>query len=98
MKIERTLIHEMTIAEFAEKHNLVMEIHERGLPVGNPGRFYAHFKHADTKEGHILCGEYGDGATPLAAVMAYATAISLKMLVIDAYEDTRREIRVPRLK
>lgn len=87
----------MTIEKFADQHNLEMEVNERNEPEGSPSRYYAHFKHAEVKEGRILCGTYGDGATPKEAITNYAPQISLKLLVIDAYGD-RREIQVPRLK
>ncbi len=97
MKIEREDIPTQTIEQFAEQHDLIMEIRERPVNVGNSGRYYAHFKRAEIKDDCILRGAYGDGATPEEAIAAYRNEISLKRLVIDAFAPTRREIRVPRL-
>lgn len=101
MKIERTLVPEMTIEEFAEKHDLTMEIHERSEPpLVNPHqswRFYACFKHADVKDGSVPIGRFGNGATEANAIADYASKISLKLLVVDARGPNQREIKVPRL-
>lgn len=91
-------VPEMTIQQFAEKHDLVMEIRERERPSDSTMRYYAHFRKAETKVGeHMLCGEHGNGPSKAYAVAQYAQAISLKTLVIDAMGYNRREIRVPRL-
>jgi hypothetical protein len=97
MKITRKEIPQMTIEEFAEKNELEMEIHERPRPVGDPSRYYAHFRRAEVKDGGMLVGSYGDGATPELAIENYAPQISLRRLVIDAYSEQRRELEVPRL-
>lgn len=94
MKIERHDLARTTLEDFARKHRLVMEVHERSATDG-PGRFYAHFKCADTKDGPFLVGEYGDGRTPEAAVEAYGRKITGKVLVIDSWTPKRREIVVP---
>ena len=86
----------MTIQAFADKHGLVMEIHERERPSDANMRFWANFKLAEVREGCCLAGVLGNGATPKDAVREYATKISLKTLVIDAFHD-RKEIKVPRL-
>ena len=59
MKINLHKIEEMKISEFANKHDLVMEVNERDLPVGHPLRFYACFAHTEVKDGCILIGTYG---------------------------------------
>ena len=98
MKIERHEIEKNSIEDFADQHNLVMEVHERRYPVGDPARYYAHFKSAEAREGMCaLIGLFGNGATPEEAIAAYAEEISLRTLIIDAMRTSRREIRVPRL-
>lgn len=97
MKIERHFIAEMSIYKFGSMHDLVMEVHERGKPLGDPMRYYAHFKHAEIKEGGMLSGSYGDGKSEREAIDAYAKKISLRDLVIDAMTPERRELKVPRL-
>lgn len=97
MKTVMIKVPHMTIQAFAEKHDLVMEIHERENPSSDLMRYYAHFRRAETKDGRMLCGEHGNGHSPAFAVAQYAQAISGKLLVIDAMGKNRREIRVPRL-
>lgn len=83
MKIKRQDIPSMTIEQFADAHNLVMEVHERRLPKGDPSRYYAHFEDCDIA-GDGLLGEFGN-------------AISLKRIVVGAYMPKSRVIDVPRL-
>ncbi len=98
MKIERHEIEETIIETFADKNGLVMEVRERKKPVGDPSRYYAHFKSAEAREGqHCLIGLFGNGSTPEEAIAKYARKISLRTLIIDAMSETRREIEVPRL-
>lgn len=85
----------MRIEEFAKANSLEMRIGERDD--GRLPRFYASFRHAEVKKGSFLVGEYGDGDTKKEAIRNYATTISGKLLVINAYGKDRREIKVPRL-
>jgi len=98
MKIENNFIEEISIEEFAEKNDLVMQVFERRVPITNPNRFYACFKHCEEKGDGVLIGTYGNGVTPDLAINEYVKMISLKTLVIDAYSDSRKEIKVPRLR
>lgn len=86
-----------TIEEFANQHGLKMVVNERKKPVGSPERYYASFDRAEIKEGVMLRSEFGNGATPEEAIMNYTSIIEMKMLVINAYRDDRKEIEVPRL-
>jgi hypothetical protein len=97
MKIERQVIPEMTIQEFADKHELTMRVNERPKPIGSPDRFYASFVGAEIMDGGCLVGMFGDGATEEDAITAYARRIELRTLVIDAMGSSRRAIPVPRL-
>ena len=98
MKIEKHEIPQTSIEDFADKNNLVMEIHERRLPDESPSRYYAHFKSAEAREGTCcLIGLFGNGRTPEEAIRNYAREISLRTLIIDAMTEHRREITVPRL-
>ncbi len=96
-----TEIHEievLTLKEFAEKHELIMQIFERRTPENDPMRFYAHFKDAETLANGFLCGEFGNGLTKEMATANYGRKIENKLLVFGAYTDHRKEIRCPRFK
>ena len=97
MKINLYKIEEMKISEFADKHGLVMEVHERKCPVGHPLRFYACFAHTEVKDGCILIGTYGNGDCPEQAINNYAKEIQFQTIVVNARSQNRREITVPRL-
>lgn len=98
MKIESNEIKSMTIEEFAGRNGLVMEVHERRLPVNDPNRFYAKFKRSDIRQGKwSLVGVFGNGPTPELAIADYARRIDLQTLVIDAMGKEEHEIEVPRL-
>lgn len=104
MKILEDFIPTMTIEEFAEKHNLVMVVKERGsslmrMPhIGRSGRFYAEFENSEIKGDGVLIGVFGNGPTPKDAISDYARHISERRLVLKAWNKSeRREIEVPRL-
>lgn len=94
MEIERHLLPRSTIEAFAEKHGLVMEVHERS-PEPGPKRFYAHFRYTDVFEDTYLIGAYGNGASEEEAILAYAHKISGRALMVNAHESSQREIIVP---
>lgn len=98
MKTEVFYIKEMSLEEFADKHGLVMEVHEREKPATEGMRFYAHFRDVEVLNGRCLVSEYGDGSDPVIAVARYAKMISGKVIVLNAYRFSRREIIVPKLK
>ena len=96
MKITIERANRQTIEQFAEQHGLEMNVVERDSGFhGTNGQFYAHFKHAETKDGCILCGEHGNGITPEKAIRDYGKKISEKTLVIDSMGKNRRTIHVP---
>lgn len=98
MKIKKFTLDRDTIENFAVTHDLTMQVHERSRNSG-PNKFYAYFESAETKDGCILCGDFGNGHDEQEAIQNYAKEISGKLLVIDAYsEERRREIRVPILE
>lgn len=93
MKIERypsPHAQEVTLEDFADKHGLVMEVHQRP-----DGSYYSRFKFSEVHEGHLLRGVYGDGATEETAIAAYAKEISGKTLTVDG---GKTDIPVPQLK
>ena len=98
MEIQCNEIKEMTIEEFADANNLIMEVHERRTDIKDNARFYAHFKKCEVQEDGMLIGTYGNGNTQEAAIAAYALKIHLKTIVIDAYGADRQVIAVPRIK
>ena len=98
MKTEFQESEEISIATFADRHGLVMEVTERDhLPKGDHSRYYANFKAVEENGDGVLIGLFGDGRTPDEAIASYANIISLKRLVVDAFEKSRREIKAPRL-
>lgn len=99
MKIERQVYETMTIEQFAEANNLVMEIRERNLPIGDDGRFFAKFKNCGIvcDNGNAYAYPIGDGATEELAVAAYTKEISMRRIRIIVGKDERREVNVPRL-
>lgn len=84
----------MKLDDFADRHELVMEVHRRPKGLDLP-LYYAHFADADVKDGHCLIGEFGDGATIEESIANYALQISGKLLVVDAMSSSRREIQCP---
>lgn len=95
MKIEKHLILESTIQEFADKNNLIMEVHERNK-IGYD-RYYVHFKHCEIEDGNVLIAAFGNGSTQEEAISNYACRISLQNIVIDSSSKNSRKILVPRL-
>lgn len=85
----------MTIYDIADLHGKQLNI--RRLPGLKPDEppFIAGLERAEVKEGSFLAGVCGRGFTPSEAVNRYAKEIQGKLLVFDAYRDTRVEIQVP---
>lgn len=79
----------MTITELAEMVGRPLEV------VRYPGRWQASMRGAEVKEGPILAGAFGRGATPEEALADYAGRIAGKTIVFDAYTDKRQTINVP---
>lgn len=96
MKTVINRVPEMSLAEFADQHDLTLEISERRHP-GLP-RYYAAFQRCEVMEDHCLVGVHGNGQTPEDATADYALRISLTRIAVNAYREDRREIEVPRLK
>jgi hypothetical protein len=101
VKINRTPYPEATVDAFADEHHLVMDVTERAMDPWQAsrglGRYVAHFRHAEVKDGALLVGAYGEGDTESLAIADYARRISHAVLVVDAWSADRREIKVPRL-
>ena len=85
----------ISIQEFANRHDLVMEIRERPFP--DLSRLYALFQGAEVKEGVFLVGKTGNGSSPEKAMADYADKISGTTIMLNALKGSRREIKVPRL-
>lgn len=102
MNIHTFPLQRSTIEDFAEKHCLVMEVHERSPhePVfggwrGGAVRFYAHFSCCEIADNGCLVGVFGDGPSPEAAIADYGKQISGRRLIHRAYQPERKEIAVP---
>lgn len=94
MKIERNYLPDpIGIEEFAERHDLTMQVVQRAN-----GSFCASFKGSEQKGNRVLIGTSGNGETEGDAIRDYARQISGKTLVFDAGTDRRLEIDVPCLK
>lgn len=89
--------NKITIEEFADKHDLTMEVHQRNVNTLASDRLYAHFKRCEIKVGCCFRSSYGDGNTPAQAIANYAKEISRRLLVIDAMSTGRKEIQCPEL-
>lgn len=83
----------MTIGQFADKHGLTMIVRERARFIcpDDRGRWIASFDKVESKDGCVLTGEYGNGATPDEAISDYARKITGKLLVYDACGENRKE-------
>lgn len=80
MKILRRYERTVTLENFADTHNLVMEICERSKEHWSLGKYSACFVGAWVHDGGFLVGACGDGATPEGAMRNYAEKISGKFL------------------
>lgn len=97
MKVKVIRLEKMTIDEFADKHELVMTVRERG-GLDTSARFYASFEDTEVKQdGGFLLSTFGDGSSPDEAINNYSLKISGETLVIDANTPNRKEIPVPSL-
>ena len=102
MKTIVSTIKQQTLEEFANEHKLTMLVTER-----NPNdlgsrwhpvfRFYAQFDGASVKNGPMLTGAHGNGETIDDAIEEYMREISGQTLILGAYTDSRKEIKVPSL-
>lgn len=86
----------IAIQEFADKHHLVMEVHERSLAARQGSyplpRYYAHFTHVEVHSPGILSGVAGNAETEDGAISDYATRISGKTITTDG---GKTDIEVP---
>ena len=83
----------MTLNEFIVMTGLDLHIRwTEGL-----GIFQVDFRGVDVKEGMMLAGNWGGGKTREAAIKDYCRQIQGQLLVLNAYNEKRREIKVPEL-
>lgn len=99
MKINLYEIKSEALQDFAERIGLVMVVRERDLralsSLAPSDRYCARFEDCVVKEGRLLAGTCGNGATPEEAMIDYMRHIEGCLLVCGAYRHDRREIRVP---
>lgn len=93
MKIERNnkATKQMTLTEFAEIHDLTLVVNTYDWGIAT------RFKHAEIKEGSLLCSEFGKGQTEEASLKDYLFRISEKLMVINSMTEDRKLIDVPQL-
>lgn len=98
MIIEHYNIEECTLEEFADKHDLILEIIERPTKITQRGvsRYYAKFKNMDIKDGIFLRSAFGNGDTKPQAIYDLRLLLSKKLVVLNANTDNREEINCPR--
>ena len=82
----------MTIFDFADSinKNLVITRH-----ANQDERYTVSFERSEVKDGSALIGEYGQGNSPLGAVIDYWNKIQGKKLVFNAMTSSRQEFIVP---
>lgn len=99
MKIEYNCTQKMTIEEFADAHQLIMEVGTNECrPPLYKLRFHARLKGVDIADGGILIGAYGRGDTGEEAIDDYTRQISGKDVVMYPFDPDRRcVIKVPTL-
>ncbi len=101
MKVDVKAVPEMTLEQFADEHELTLQVTERGsetlkLPCVRH-RWHAGFKGVEVKQRSCLMSIYGNGSTKEDAIDDYRQQLSEKSVVVDAYSSKRRDIEVPRL-
>jgi hypothetical protein len=88
----------MRLEEACDLLGLTVEIHRRRHPPDAHSWWYAYVRHIEIRDGGILRGVYGDGATPNEALESLATRLSGQPLVWAAGTDKRREFTMPQLE
>lgn len=85
----------VTLEEFADivHRDLVIRRY-----AGQRNRYICSLEHCEVKDGPILSGVYGEGRSPKEAMNSYAEQISGRLMVFNAYRDTRQEFGVPQLE
>lgn len=99
MRIERKLVPVEDFAEWVERHDLTIELMERGSdrPIGIE-RFYAYIKGAEIKDNGFLRGSFSNSENEADCIARLPAIYSEKTIVFDAYKPTRRELVCPRFK
>lgn len=100
MEIVEKLIERIKLEDFADKHKLTLEIHERSekdwVDNNRPfHKYYAEFGSCEIKEGCVLSSAYGNGSTKEEAIEDYKKQISNVHLVFGAYTKKRKDIITP---
>ena len=102
MKTVREFLPCMTIEQFAEENDLVMEVKERSVNRDSSMRYYASFQYCCIRSESNFSFTYadGNGNTPEEAIMDYIKKIEVKTLFFGWYAPhgvDKRKIKVPRL-
>lgn len=88
----------MNLCELADLLDVDIEIRRYA---NQKGRWTCNLERCETKEtkeSNLLYGTHGNGISVTDAIQDYATTISGRILVFDAYTDRRREFRCPQLQ
>lgn len=99
MKIARTYPAAATLAEFVDRHDLTISMHQRLLDVytSRLPRFWCRINNAEIMDAGLLSSATGDGDTEEAALDDLRRHLSRRRIAIGAYTPQRREIVVPEL-
>lgn len=87
--------HTQEIQDFAKEHNLTLKV---TCWQHHPPRYTASFEQSETLADGFLTSAYGDGKTITDAIEDYCEKISNTLLIINAANTCRKEIRVPLLE
>lgn len=90
MKINRNTLKRPTLEEFADKHDLTLEIGERPKEYGLP-RYFAYLKDVYLDEGCVVVGTSGNGDDEQSAVQDYVKRLNGQLLTIRPFDPSRRK-------
>lgn len=80
----------MTIHELADLFRIQLKICRRPNFTDTKMEWYSHLENVEVKDGAILIGVFGNGATIAEAVGDYVSRLQGKTVVVNAYSDDLR--------
>lgn len=85
----------MKATEYCDVLNLEMRLTYYPNQGGRWTAFFENCELKETPDSGVLCGAYGNGASPALAIADYVNRIRGKTLVVDAMSPQRRVYMVP---
>jgi hypothetical protein len=101
--VEVSYIEECDFHDWLHRECLKVVVEERSIDLrgrdghGHLPRFWAEIPNAEIKGNGVLLSVTGNGETVDGAVRDLAAKTSERLLVLNAYQPQRRELRTPRL-